>query len=98
MANKKVIVYVDLGDGMLPIVCSSIVEDIIKDGFVKLTNVSSIKDNKFPFIKVQSMCIPKDSIKYYVEGEVETVKEIQNEQKDDLAKTNDTKEDTWNWK
>ena len=99
--KSTTIVYVDMSESTFPVLCDKIEQDKIREDFVNLVNVKGMKDNVYPFVEIESLSLPRENIKYYVEGYIE-IKEKEVQQTDDAEPLNtgdvNTKKDKeWEW-
>ena len=97
--KSTVIVYIDMSESTFPVLCDSIEQDKIRDDFVNLVNVKGMKDNVYPFVKIESLSIPRENIRYYVEGYIEIEKkEVQQTESTEPPNTGDVvKDKDWEW-
>lgn len=68
MGSEKYIFYIDMGSGVIPVKCSSVTTDTLKEGNILLGGITSVKDNNHPDLVIHTMSVSKDTIQYYIVG------------------------------
>ena len=60
--------YIEFEDKVIPVYCLEFIEDPCIKGHYLFTGVKHLDDNAFPDLKVHSISLPKNNIKYYIKG------------------------------
>lgn len=62
------IFYIEFEEKVMPVYCLDLIQDPIIEDHYLFTGVKHLDDAAFPDLKVNSISLPKKSIKYYLKG------------------------------
>ena len=96
--QRLFIVYTRIDENTVPIVCSSMKEDPIREDFVLLSNVVSMTDSTVQGLRIRQIAVQKKDILYYVFGEKDLEEEKDElQEEDDTSEADDQAEDSSYW-